>query len=157
MPMKIVILEDNDEQQRAMQHCLEDRFHQYEARFFAMAREMINYLQDHLHETIVISLDHDLEVMPGSAGALLDTGTGREVADYLASLTPVCPVIIHTTNSPAAVGMDFALQEAHWATWRVVPHDDLEWINEDWFPVIRPAIVGRVGAPVARVNGSLTA
>lgn len=137
MAHKIVILEDNAERQRAMQGWLREHFYSFEAHFFAVASEIIDYLRDHLSEAIAISLDHDLELLPGSDGSLVDPSTGREVAEFLATCSPVCPVIIHTTNSPAAVGMEMVLQEANWETRRVVPHDDLVWIEEDWFPALR--------------------
>ena len=149
MPMKIVILEGNEERQSAMRRCLADRFQQFESRIFAGSSDMLAYLREHLSEILVISLDHDLDLLPGANGEWIDPGTGREVADYLAGCAPACPVIIHTTNALAAAGMEFALQEANWATERVVPHDDLEWIAEDWFPALRRAIVGPVGLPAA--------
>jgi hypothetical protein len=105
---------------------------------------MIRFLREHLADTLVISLDHDLELKPGPNGHCIDPGTGREVADYLAQEDSVCPVIIHTTNSQAAAGMETVLQDAHWKTRRVVPFDDVRWIETDWFPAIRRAI----GRPV---------
>src|SRR5262249_52296668 len=69
-------------------------------------------------ETFLIGLDHDLELQPGPDGRCIDTGTGREMADYLASKAPACPVILHTTNAAAAVGMEMVLREAHWETHR---------------------------------------
>jgi len=142
--MKIVILEDNEERQAVMRACIADRIYQYEARIFDDAGEMICFLREHLADTLVISLDHDLELKPGPDGHCIDPGTGREVADFLADEEPVCPVIIHTTNSQAAVGMKRVLQEAHWKTRRIVPFDDLRWIETDWFPAIRRAIVGPI-------------
>jgi hypothetical protein len=94
-------------------------------------------------------LDHDLEIEPGPTGTCVDSGTGRDVADYLAGKEPVCPVIIHTTNSQAAVGMEMVLKEAGWKTHRVVPFDDMEWIAKTWFPAIRRAIVGPVRSNVS--------
>lgn len=139
--MKIAILEDNQERQTAMRRCLEDRFYQFDARFFDSAIRMVNFLDAHLDDTILICLDHDLELQGGSEGGIGDPGSGREVADYLAQKPPVCPVVIHTTNAPAAVGMEMVLHEAHWTTFRVLPFDDLEWIPVQWFPCVRRAIV----------------
>ena len=101
--MKIVVLEDNHERQAEMGRCLRDRFHQYEIVFFDGAKEMIAYLEKSLPDVIAISLDHDLELTLQD-GKLLDRGTGREVADFLARRKPSCPVIIHTTNSAAGDG-----------------------------------------------------
>ena len=56
----------------------------------------------------------------------------------------VCPVVIHTSNSQAALGMELVLKDAGWKTRRVVPFADTDWIQTDWFPAIRRAIVGPV-------------
>jgi hypothetical protein len=94
-----------------MADCLADRFHQYDVRFFDTSAGLITFLEQHLSETLIISLDHDLEVRSGPNGQLIDCGTGREVADYLAGKSPVCPVVLHSTNSAAVQGMEMALQE----------------------------------------------
>jgi len=140
--MKILILEDNMDRRAAMQSCLRDRFHQYETVFFDSASEMLSHLETHLSESLVISLDHDLEISSAKNGKSVDPGTGREVADFLARRTPSCPVLIATTNSVAGDGMEFALREAHWETHRVHPWGDLEWIPSQWFRTLRNAIVG---------------
>src|SRR5262245_54736246 len=62
MAMFIAILEDNEERQAVMHDCLKDRFHQFEIRFFDAADEMIKFLDRHLPNSILISLDHDLEL-----------------------------------------------------------------------------------------------
>jgi hypothetical protein len=90
-----------------------------------------------LHETILIALDHDLEFLEGDGHVMIDPGTGREVADFLATQPPVCPVIIHTTNTPAGEGMEMSLNEAGWKTNRLIPYGDMEWIPESWFPTIK--------------------
>src|SRR5262245_30831024 len=148
MAMKIAILEDNQDRQAVMRNWLADRFYQYDVHIFDEADEMIRFLDQHLADTLVISLDHDLELKPDPQGRLIDPGTGREVADFLAGKKPVCPVIIHTTNADAAAGMDLVLREARWQTRRVVPFDDMEWIGLNWFPAIRRAVVGPIRKPV---------
>ena len=144
MAMKIIILEDNADRQEAMRACLVDRFYQYEIHFFDDSAEMIRFLDEHLADAIVIALDHDLDLKPGPEGRWIDPGTGREVADFLAERAPTCPVILHTTNAPAAVGMEAVLRDAGWKTRRVVPFGDLEWIETAWFSAMRRAIVGPV-------------
>jgi hypothetical protein len=118
MTKKIIILEDNAERRAAMRRCLEDRFYQFETVFFDEVPALTDYLQVHLSETIVISLDHDLELMPHGDGAFADPGTGREAANFLAKTKPVCPVVIHSSNGPAAIGMEMALYGARWKTFR---------------------------------------
>lgn len=151
MACHIAILEDDAGLQAAMADCLQDRFPQYPARFFATAGEMIWHLRRHLPEVLAIGLDHDLELVPVVNNSVLNSGTGRDVADYLASEVPVCPVVIHTTNDAAAIGMERVLQETGWATSRVVPYCDLEWVSEVWLRAMRDAIVGAVGASPARI------
>lgn len=144
MAMKIAILEDNQDRQTVMRAWLADRFYQYDVRIFDEPGEMIRFLDQHLADTLVISLDHDMELKAGPEGRSIDPGTGREVADFLAGKEPVCPVIIHTTNAQAAAGMESVLWGAGWETRRVVPFDDMEWIGTHWFPAIRRAIVGPI-------------
>lgn len=141
MPMKIVILEDDQRRVEAMRDRLADRFYQFEHVFFDTAAELNEYLSKHLNEVIVLSLDHDLELKVDSTGTTYDAGTGRDVADYLARQEPICPVIIHSTNEFGALGMEGVLQEAGWQTCRVTPFEDLQWVHESWFPTIRRAIV----------------
>lgn len=144
---RILILEDDLERQRVMRACLDDRFPQYAARFFATASAMIEYISRHdVDELLLISLDHDLEPIDGSTGE--GPGTGRDVADCLAERRPRCPVIIHTTNAPAAVGMQAVLADAGWTTIRVAPYDAERWIRESWFRAARNAIVDAAGAGV---------
>jgi CheY-like chemotaxis protein len=152
MPLKIAILEDNADRQQVMRACLSDRFYMYEACFFDDARDMIRFLDAHLPECLAIALDHDLELKPGSNNRCVDTGTGREVADYLARSRPICPVIIHTSNSDAAIGMELVLTDAGWKTRRVLPFDDTAWIIDDWFPAMRRAIVGPIRKPLMARN-----
>ncbi|HEY3789445.1 MAG TPA: cyclic-phosphate processing receiver domain-containing protein [Urbifossiella sp.] len=142
MAMKIVILEDNVDRRAIMRNCLADRFPMFETKFFESAETAIGYLRRNLPDTIAIALDHDLEFIAGSDGRLIDPGNGREVADYLAAQKPVCTVIVHTTNSDAAVGMTMVLRDGGWKTKRVVPFDDMNWIESDWFFAMRRAIVG---------------
>src|SRR4051812_43312889 len=99
MAMKIVILEDNAERRDIMRACLADRFYSFDAHFFDDAGEMIRFLETQLFDTLVISLDNDLELKPTPDGRCTDPGEGRQVAEFLAQQTPVCPVIVATTNT----------------------------------------------------------
>jgi hypothetical protein len=144
MAMKIVILEDNFDRQAVMRECLADRFYTFDAHFFDNSCEMIRFLESHLAETILISLDNDLDLKTGPDGKNIDPGSGCDVAEFLAGKAPTCPVIIHTTNSLAAEKMQRALRDASWKTRRVIPFDDTEWIKSDWFFKVRRAIVGPV-------------
>ena len=146
MALKIAILEDNVDRQTVMRRCIADRFYTFDAHFFDDSSEMIRFFDMHLEETVAISLDNDLELKPGQDGRMIDPGSGVEVAEYLATKPAVCPVVIHTTNTTAAESMKTALNAAGWRTRRVVPFDDMKWIESAWFFAIRRALVG----PIAR-------
>lgn len=144
MAMKIAILEDNVERQQVMRECLADRFTMFDIRFFDVAAEIIGFLDTHLTDTLVIALDHDLELKTGPDGRCRDPGTGRDVANFLAAKKPVCPIIIHTSNSDAAIGMQMVLKDSGWKVRRVMPMNDTQWIIDEWFPTLRRAIVGPI-------------
>ncbi|MCI0742537.1 MAG: hypothetical protein L0Y72_26185 [Gemmataceae bacterium] len=148
MRMKIVILEDNEARQQKMRESLADRLHTYEPVIFAKPKEMVQFLGQHLAEVIAISLDHDLELVPDRNG-WVDPGNGREIADYLSTKSPSCPVVIHTTNSQAAAGMELVLNEAGWTTLRVAPFGDTEWIPSAWLKAMRRVILDRA-TPIQR-------
>lgn len=144
MAMKIAILEDNVERREVMQRCLKDRFYTFEHHFFDESNAMIGFLREHLAETVAISLDNDLELKQGPDGRMIDPGSGVEVAEFLATRDPVCPIILHTTNTLAAEKSKLLLEEAGWRNRRVVPFDDMAWIESDWFFTLRRAIVGPI-------------
>ncbi len=144
MAKTIVILEDNAARRAAMRACIADRFYTFETRFFDESAEMIAYLETDLERAVVISLDNDLDMKIGPAGCPVDAGEGRHVAEFLATRSPVCPVIIHTSNTNAAVAMQEVLRGADWKTKRVIPMDDTAWIATDWFFAMRRIIVGPI-------------
>jgi hypothetical protein len=138
MRQVIVILEDNADRIAVMDDCLADKFPFFERQFFRTAAAANDWLDHGLSQVVCVSLDHDLEPLSPDHP---DPGTGRRVADYLATFRPVCPVIIHTTNRPAADGMELALVDGGWSVERVMPYEDCRWIAEAWLPLIRQVIV----------------
>lgn len=142
MKSKILILEDNAERAAAMASCLAERFPQFEIEALGDAGSMTQALHVAWDRLTCIALDHDLEMIAGKHGNLIDPGTGREVVEFLITRPPVCPVVIHTTNTAAATEMERCLLEHGWNVARVTPFDDLAWIRSDWFPAVRRAIVG---------------
>jgi CheY-like chemotaxis protein len=149
MRMTIAVLEDNEDRIVAMRSCLRDKFPFYELSFFLSAPEAIDWLKDHASSVICLSLDHDLEPALG-APAGTDPGTGREVADFLADRDAGFPIIVHSTNLHAAIGMEAVLEEVGWSVERVAPYGDLEWVTASWLPAIRNAIVAHAGHAAAQ-------
>ena len=84
----------------------------------------------------LICLDHDLGSNRVRNGEAFDPGTGRDVADYLATREPACAVIIHTTNHLADPGMAMVLEDSGWEQQRVVPYNDRQWIREVWIKAV---------------------
>lgn len=153
-PLQIVILEDNAERRRLMQDALIDRFSQYDIRFFITAGEAIAHLRENYDKLLAIILDHDLDLIPVDGQRLIDPGSGRDVADFLSTQPVVCPIVIHTTNAPAAVGMEAVLHDAGWKTYRVIPVGEFKWIPKLWFQTVRNAIVESVGQsqPLTKIS-----
>jgi hypothetical protein len=138
--MTVAILEDNAERRAAMERLLAIHFPGHSRRYFTSSSAIVKWLRANLSAVILISLDHDLELLPGENGRMVDCGTGREVVDFLATQPAHCPVVIHSTNYPAAAGMEMLLADAGWSVERITPYGDLEWIDEAWFPAARNGI-----------------
>jgi hypothetical protein len=143
MQQAIAILEDDERRLATMRDYLSDKFPFFECVFFRSAPEAIAWLRKELPRTVLVGLDHDLEP---SEGVAADPGTGRDVADLLARQPPSCPVLIHSTNNPAAIGMMADLEAAGWPVGRLGPYGDLAWIAEAWLPLVRDAIVNGANA-----------
>jgi hypothetical protein len=143
--MTIAILEDNDERIAAMQRYLADKFQFFSMQFFRTADGAVEWIREHSDQIICLSLDHDLECPLGAP----DPGCGRDVAEFVAGLHPRFPIVIHSTNSHAAIAMEALLQERGWTVSRVLPYGDLAWVAEIWLPSIRAAIVGGAVKPSA--------
>ncbi|MBC8290255.1 MAG: hypothetical protein H8E37_08055 [Planctomycetes bacterium] len=130
--LEIVILEDARERRKIMAPCLADLCPEYEVRFFHTAGETISYLIDNLSRVLLICLDHDLEMIPIDGHRLIDPGSGRDVADFLATREACCPIVIHSTNGIAVEGMKSVLGDAGWSIHRIVPVGVTRWIRKGW-------------------------
>jgi len=115
------------------------------------APHMIREAPAHLAAARLITLDHDLDRM---ASPQENPGCGRDVANWLAGMRPVCPVIIHSSNTDAAWGMSNALSHAGWTVEIAHQINQPGWIRELWVPAARrlvavhaPVSTGRVAAP----------
>ena len=136
MRAHIAILEDDEGRTAAMRVRLAEFFPQCHPVFFDNAPDMIEWLSHHLPFTVLICLDHDLGPNRIRNGEVFDPGTGQDVVNYLSTHQPLCPVIIHTANYLAAPGMELMLNDSGWVNSRVIPLNDLEWIDNAWAPEI---------------------
>ena len=97
------------------------------------AQSMIGELSGFLPDALLVSLDHDLNPQPGSDR---DPGTGLEVAEYLAKLPPVCPVVLHSSNFERVWSMHNELTHAGWQVELVGPLGN-NWIETSWLRMVR--------------------
>lgn len=133
----IAILEDNAGRLAEMKGVLAELLPQYELRVFDNAGEMIEWLRGNQQFVVLISLDHDLPVVQYRGGVAADAGTGRMVTDYLVTVPPTCPVIVHSSNDVGAAGMVMALRDGGWPVSRVYPFGEHEWVKASWGQQVR--------------------
>ena len=114
--MRTFILEDNRDRRMAMIGRLAERFPFLDVSFSDASQQMIDFMKsEKLEDVVMISLDHDLELLPGPEGNWVHPGTGLEVASWLSELPePLCPVVVHTTNSRGGHQMMRLLEKSHW-------------------------------------------
>lgn len=128
----VAILDDEPSRREAMEAVLTARLPEVHFVFFDNAPDTIEWLDSGLPTATLLSLDHDLGPIRDREGERFDPGIGRDVVDELEAREATCPVIIHSSNGPAADGMLYALQFAGWTAERVYPYNDLEWIESHW-------------------------
>ena len=104
--------------------------------FFDNSPDAINWLSRNLMHCGVISLNHDLGPERIRDERMLDPGTGRDVANYLAERTPVCPVILHTDNFFIRPRMQSILDGGGWVQTYVSPGNGVHWVAKDWLPCV---------------------
>ena len=124
----ILILEDSDERVAAFQKTVAALGDDYELKVWRDAHSMIAECEEFFPTTALISLDHDLNPMPGVTA---DPGTGVDVARFLGDFMPVCPVLIHSSNTDRVYSMHNELRFAGWMADRVGPIGT-DWIETSW-------------------------
>jgi hypothetical protein len=132
------MLEDDEERVRQFRVALAAIAPGLPLRVWRSAHRMIAELPACLPDTLLISLDHDLNAADDDAA---DPGCGYDVAKVLEELAPCCPVIIHTSNVDRGTWMEGALSLGRWQHERVAPYGD-DWIARAWAPLARK-LLGR--------------
>ena len=79
-------------------------------------------------DAALISLEHDVDGSPETRSC---SGTGLDVAKFLAEKKPVCPVIVHTSNTDRSFSICNELRFADWRVDRVGPIGE-KWIEKYW-------------------------
>jgi hypothetical protein len=132
MPRLLLILDDDRERLRAFDAVMPRLGKDWMIRAWCDASTMAAEVEPLLSDARLISLDHDLyRNLPSDP----DPGSGRVIADLLSKRDPVCPVIVHSTNTDAAWGMFNELTSARWNVELVHHLNQLSWIEDLWLPV----------------------
>jgi hypothetical protein len=134
----LIMLEDNAERLERFAAALQAVDSRLPLRVWHDAHAMIREAGPLLQGAAVISLDHDLEAVPGAT----DPGDGYLVTKWLVSQPIVRPVIIHSSNSERSSWMSGEFELAGWRHWRVAPIGD-DWIESDWRQVVRELLRAR--------------
>jgi ADP-ribosylglycohydrolase len=129
----LLLLEDNAERIATFAAVVRELGEDWQVRVCRDALTMIAECEGCFADTHLISLDHDLNPQPGATS---DPGTGLEVAKFLASHFPFCPVIIHSTNADRAWSMHNELRFGGWTVERFGPIGD-DWFHKIWLPKAR--------------------
>ncbi len=124
----ILILEDNEERIEVFGKAVAQLGVGYEHKLWRDSHSMRAECGQFFPEAVLISLDHDLNPVSESAG---DPGTGREVAEFLGDFPPVCPVLLHSSNTDRVYSMQNDLRFAGWNVDRVGPLGS-DWILTTW-------------------------
>jgi len=132
--MAWLVLEDNRGRAEAFTNAAARCAAPQDIRIWRIAAHMVRDLPELLGGATLLSLDHDLYKQEDTDP---DPGCGRDVVSYLAKQKPVCPVIIHSTNTEAAWGMYNELAAAGWKV-EIIHHlDEPGWIDTRWFALAR--------------------
>lgn len=130
--MKVFILEDQPKRVARFQQVVDRLTSKIDLSCHRSAQSFIAaWGRDRSHVGIV-SLDHDLYVEGDSDE---EPGDGLMVAQFLANFSPVCPVVIHSSNADRANVMAGVLESSGWKVHRV-PAVGQDWIESDWAKVV---------------------
>ena len=132
----ILILEDNDERIAAFQKSVATLGREFELKVWRDAPSMIAGAEEFFPTAALISLDHDLNPMPDER---LIPGQVWTSARFLGDDMPVCPVLIHSSNTDRVYSMHNELRFAGWMVDRVGPLGT-DWIETSWLRRARELI-----------------
>lgn len=127
--MRTVLILEDDPQRRAEFERVATTM-RLRVKVWDNAERMRAECEKYFSDAALISLEQDLG-QPGE-----DPGTGLDVAKFLAEKRPVCPVIVHTTNTDRSFSIYNELRFADWNVDRVSPITE-RWIDKQWAPKAR--------------------
>jgi len=135
----ILVLEDNEDRIASFQTTVAKLGDGFELKTWRDAHSMIAECERFFANAALIGLDHDLNPQSGTSA---DPGTGLDVAKFLGDFLPVCPVLIHSSNTDRAYSMQNELRFAGWMVDRVGPLGE-DWIGTTWLRRVRELLMER--------------
>ncbi len=126
----ILILEDNAERIADFVSAVRKLGDDYELRVWKDAHSMCKECEAFFASAALISLDHDLNPQPG---AVVDPGCGLDAAKFLADFLPICPVLVHSSNTDQAYSMQNEFRFSGWTVDRIGPLGG-GWVASSWLP-----------------------
>jgi ADP-ribosylglycohydrolase len=133
----ILVLEDNEERIADFNKSVQDLGDGYEIKLWRDAHSMCKECEPFFPSAVLVSLDHDLNSALGVSG---DPGCGLDVARFLADFLPVCPVLLHSSNTDRVYSMLNEFRFAGWTVDRVGPLG-AGWIGTSWAPKMREMLL----------------
>jgi ADP-ribosylglycohydrolase len=97
---------------------------------------MISEIHQVLVDAALISLEHDLKKENDDSP---EPGDGVQVAEFLAKLPPICPVILHSSNAERVWSMHNEFRFGRWQAERVMPLGN-DWVARAWLPMVRSVL-----------------
>src|SRR6266496_1257587 len=117
--LRTILLLENDEQRiAAFRQAALALGGRYELKVWHDAHSMRNESEAFFPSAALIALDQDLNAAPGIAR---DPGDGLDLARFLADFLPVCPVLLHSSNTDRVYSILNELRFAGWTVDRVAP------------------------------------
>ena len=138
MTPSILILEDNEERIGRFHEAVAGLRAGFELKVWRDAQSMASECEQFFEHAALIGLDHELNppwATNVSPGPVLD------VAQFLGDFLPVCPVLIHSSNTEHAYSIHSELRLAGWMADRVETLGT-NWIETIWLHRVRELIEG---------------
>jgi ADP-ribosylglycohydrolase len=129
----ILLLEDDADRLNGFKAAVGKLSPSYRLVFWRDANRMIAECHEFLADAALISLDHDLNKEHADSP---NPGDGVDVAELLARLPSICPVILHTSNTERLWSMHNELRFGGWQAEHLMPFGP-NWIEQSWLPMSR--------------------
>ena len=130
----LLMLEDENARLERFEAVLSQFAKHVEWKHWRTATDFVEGFKSQERSPTLICLDHDLFTdHPNDP----DPGDGRDVAEFLATQSACCHVVIHSSNIPAADSMLFTLTDAKWDAETIAPLGK-DWIESYWWNTVKP-------------------